>query len=320
MILWGINLQQEKILPTNDLMFKKTFATEGNEDITIGLIKDFFGLTAKELILKTPYSIDEYMELLNKNEITVLRQTIKDIRASIITADFIAELQMKKLRYFDERFFYYLCDNYCSNYNSTEVIAAKNTVDNGKKKFAPKLNRYSSLRPVYALNILGESHYPDMYPFRIFEPYDPKRNLRPSTQLYKQAFLELSKDGALETVNQKYWRDFFISGEVADEAPGYIRRASEFLTLSNLSGKERESMKIMEKAIADYEAELEYAQYEGYQQGVEVGRQQGVELGLKESKLEIARSLLAENIPIDIIRKVTELDLETIKNLGTQSS
>jgi hypothetical protein len=27
-----------RIPPTNDLMFKKTFASEGNEDITIGLI------------------------------------------------------------------------------------------------------------------------------------------------------------------------------------------------------------------------------------------------------------------------------------------
>jgi hypothetical protein len=42
-----MGLAQDRILPTNDLMFKKAFASEGNEDITIGLIQDFFGFTPK---------------------------------------------------------------------------------------------------------------------------------------------------------------------------------------------------------------------------------------------------------------------------------
>jgi hypothetical protein len=85
-------LAEDKILSTNDLLFKKTFAAEGNEDITSGLVYDFFGIKPEKLILKMPYSIESYLEMLKNNEIRKLRQTIKDLRASLITSDFIAEL------------------------------------------------------------------------------------------------------------------------------------------------------------------------------------------------------------------------------------
>jgi hypothetical protein len=280
-------------------MYKKTFASNGNEDITIGLIHDFFGLMPKKLIFKMPYSIDAYRELVEKKEISTLRQSIKDVSASMITADFIGELQMKKLRYFDERFFLYLCDDYRSNYNEAEKMA-KIVAEAKAKGITPRVNRYSSLKPVYQLIILGENHYTDEHPLRIFEPYDPKRELRPDRKLFKQAYFELGKDKAkLETANQRYWHDYFVSGEVATSAPAYIQRAVELLAVSSLSKEEREVMSLVERAVADYEADMADAEY--------------------EAECRIARRLLNMGMSHDNIQKATGLELGEIENLAAQS-
>ncbi|MDR1439852.1 MAG: PD-(D/E)XK nuclease family transposase [Clostridiales bacterium] len=288
-------MAKDRILPTNDLMFKKAFASEGSEDITIGLIQDFFGFAPKELVLKMPYSIDSYLELLGKNDIATLRQTIKDVRASLVASDFIAELQIRKTSHYDKRAFYYLCDDYCGNYNLKAPA--------GPLADAVAISRYASLKPVFMLNILGYNHYTgDERALRIFEPYDPERQLRPTEPLYRQAFFELRK-AEIETENQRHWRDFFVSGEVADTAPEYIKGAGRLLAEANLSRKEKEAMDIMEKATADYEAELAYARL----QGIEEGHQRGVE--------EMARKMLAKNIHADYVQEITGLGLEAIKDL-----
>jgi predicted transposase/invertase (TIGR01784 family) len=92
----------------------------------------------------------------------------------------------------------------------------------------------------------------------------------------------------------------------ADGAPEYIRRAAELLALSNLSRKEREAVSLMEKAVADYEAELECADYEGYQRGD------------NEQKLKIAKNLLIGKIPLNVIQMATKLDMKTIEDLQAQ--
>jgi predicted transposase YdaD len=47
----------------------------------------------------------------------------------------------------------------------------------------------------------------------------------------------------------------------------------------------------------------------------EDGRDEGISEGRRENKLEIARNALAEDLPFDVIQKITGLDLETIKEL-----
>jgi hypothetical protein len=114
-------------------MFKKTFASKGNEDITSGLFHDFFGFAPESLTFIEPYSIMEYTKLLKNGEFAKLRQIIKDIRAKITAASFIAEMQLKKTRYYDERSFLYLCDEYRRGYGEgaeeakTEIRRIRNT-------------------------------------------------------------------------------------------------------------------------------------------------------------------------------------------------
>ncbi|MDR3120303.1 MAG: hypothetical protein LBU58_03045 [Clostridiales bacterium] len=65
-------------------------------------------------------------------------------------------------------------------------------------------------------------------------------------------------------------------------------------------------MDIMEKAIATYEAELDYAHFRGMEAGMDAGMEKA------------ARNLLAENTALDLIQKVTGLSIETIEHLKTQ--
>ena len=55
---------------------------------------------------------------------------------------------------------------------------------------------------------------------------------------------------------------------------------------------------------------------EGLEDGLEKGMEKGREEGLAEGREEIARNALAEGVSMEIIQKITGLDIETIKNLG----
>ena len=160
----------DRILPTGDLAIKKVLASEENKDVLVGLIEDFFDVVVEDLTIVNPYSIAAYREFDKGGEITVLRQTIKDVAATFRTADFISEAQVQKSSFFDERSILYPLERFCGNYNK----AGQMTMDSQGRPI-----RYSSLRPVYSLNILGYTHFPDDDDaLRIFELFDAKRNKR----------------------------------------------------------------------------------------------------------------------------------------------
>jgi len=177
----------DRISPTSDLAFKKVLASEDTKDILGGFINDFFGIevTPDEITIKNPYSITVYWEYVNGEEITELHDTIKDIAASFKIADFVSELQIRKTSYFDERALYYPFEQFYKNYDNA---GSMKVMKDGRPL------RYSSLRPVYALNVLGYNHFQgDNDALRIFELYDPKRNKRYKKDLLKIGFFELSK-------------------------------------------------------------------------------------------------------------------------------
>ena len=54
---------------------------------------------------------------------------------------------------------------------------------------------------------------------------------------------------------------------------------------------------------------------EGWEDGREEGWEKGREDGRFNEKLEIARNLLAEGSTLEFVHKITELDLDTLKDL-----
>jgi predicted transposase/invertase (TIGR01784 family) len=287
----------ERILPTSDLAFKKVLASEENKDILAGLIEDFFEIKAEDIVIEKPYSIAICKELIENEEVTKLRQTLKDVAASFKVADFVSEVQIKKTVFYEERALYYPFERFVQNYSKVETI---------KIGADGKPIRYSSLRPVYALNILGYTLFEeDDDTLRIFELYDSKRNKR-FKELLRIGFFELGKTN-IETANQKHWRDYFNTGEAKPEAPAYIKKASQIIEYVNLSEEERNVMTAMERLEANDQAEREYLVMESMAKGMEKGMEKG--------KIEIAKSMLEDGFQPEIVAKHTKLFLDDVMTI-----
>jgi predicted transposase/invertase (TIGR01784 family) len=84
-----------------------------------------------------------------------------------------------------------------------------------------------------------------------------------------------------------------------------------------LSGDERNRAlaEAREKARMDLDSFLDDARYEGRQEGLQEGRQEGLQEGRQEEKLEVARNLLREKMPVDLVSRATGLSLDEINRL-----
>jgi predicted transposase/invertase (TIGR01784 family) len=242
-----------------------------------------FLIKAEDIIIENPYSIEAYKSIIDGEDVSVLRHTIKDVAASFRIADFVSEIQIKKTRFYDERAIYYPFDRFCKNY-SKEGFMQIGT--DGKP------NRFSSLKPVYALNILGYSHFTDDEALRIFELYDPKRKKAFNKKLIHIGFFELSKTN-IETPNQKHWHDYFTTGKVSEDAPEYIKKASRLIEFVNLREEEKTVALALEKAQAIYDADMSDAYHDGKDDGIaegmEKGREEGIKKGMEETIKKIAK-------------------------------
>jgi len=251
----------------------------------IGLAKDIFGINVKEIHFEDPYSIDDYKEYLEGKEITTLRQTIRDVGAKIKVDDndkiLTSELQLKHNDFFTQRSLYYPFKRYCDNYN----VPGKMYVD---KEGNP--NRYSSLLPIYEIVILGYKSFPDNYNLRVAELYDPARKIGLLEDLIKIAYFEFKKTNTEKNKAIGFWRDFFLEKEISKDAPDYIREAAEITNYVNMSKEEQALIDQLEKAIADYDAEMSTAwnrgEISGIEKGLKKGIEKGIEKGVKKGKEE----------------------------------
>jgi predicted transposase/invertase (TIGR01784 family) len=181
-----------------------------------------------------------------------------------------------------------------------------------------RLNRYSALRPVYALNILGYTHFNDDEALRILELCDQKRNKRLEKELIRIAFFELTKT-LIETENQRHWRHYFITGEASPDAPEYIKKASKIIEYANLSEEERFMMSALERLEANEQAERGYVYLEGLTKGKAEGIAEGKTEGKKEKAMEIAKLLFKLQITMENISNATNLDVVTLQKLKEEN-
>ena len=84
------------------------------------------------------------------------------------------------------------------------------------------------------------------------------------------------------------------------------------------SDVERWQYEQREKAMRDYISAMSTSRREGLRQGLEEGRREGQREGRREGVLEMARSLLALNVPVDVIEKSSGLTHAEIRDLQSQ--
>jgi predicted transposase/invertase (TIGR01784 family) len=67
--------------------------------------------------------------------------------------------------------------------------------------------------------------------------------------------------------------------------------------------------------MLNMEFKLEDALAVRFEEGLEEGLEKGIEKGLEKGKFEVARSMLAEGFPAEIIKKCTGIDENAILSL-----
>ena len=80
----------------------------------------------------------------------------------------------------------------------------------------------------------------------------------------------------IETQRQRYWHDYFTTGEVNPDAPEYIRKASSIIEFSNLTEEELNMARTLERAQANYDADMYGSYIEGEAKGEAKGITEGV--------------------------------------------
>lgn len=99
-----------------------------------------------------------------------------------------------------------------------------------------------------------------------------------------------------------------------------IQKAKQILEDISKDEHERYLAELRLKYIMDQKA-IEDAGYDkglaqGISQGLAKGLSQGISQGIKKNQKEIVKNMLAENIDINTISKVTKLSIEEIKKIA----
>jgi predicted transposase/invertase (TIGR01784 family) len=216
------------------------------------------------------------------------------------------EIQIYKDAFFNYRALYYATDRFCGNYN----IA-------GEMKINARGNpiRYSSLRPIYALNILENNYFNEnRHAFHLFELYNRENGLIFPGSILNIAFFELNKS----EVKQKHthWREYFLTGDTSKDAPAYIKKATQVIEHINFNKEEKEMYSELEKAQADYESQM----YTSWLYGKNEGREEGIKEGRNEGINEVAINMLKNKMDIKFISKMTNLSIDVINRMNSELS
>ncbi len=141
----------------------------------------------------------------------------------------------------------------------------------------------------------------------IYEPrsYIDHNNQHPYDDKTKKIFYNVSR---YQDVEDPRIKDFLQYLENKTPTNDFTRRLDQMV----------EELKIIEMGFSDYIAarqkEFDWLR-QGKEQGFEEGLQQGLERGAYETKLETAKSFLAEGLPPEIVARCTNLPLDIVLEL-----
>ena len=215
-------------------------------------------------------------------------------------------MQVRNLGCYIERTTYYLCNRYCSSYNNPNLIKENKS-------------KYSSLCPTYAINILNYNQFKDDKSIHKFNLYDldNKMYLRNDNEkdILSLGFFELKKEDTEISQNMKYWKEFFQTGRVSEDAPEYIRKASKKVFINSFNREERVMIDQIEKIKEDNKAREDFVKDEGVKEGIEIGKQVGEEVGKIKNSKKVAVNLYKDGFSIDKIEKYTGLSEKEIEEL-----
>ena len=285
------------INPRVDIAFKKLFGVEENKDLLISLINSIVSTEDQitDLILLNPY---------NPKNFRTDKLSILDIKASgKDNKKYNIEIQITDEADYDKRALYYWAKLYTEQLKSGED--------------------YSKLSKAIGIHILNFTSISGTKYHNAFHITEKDSGLIYFKDLELHT-IELSKfankGSTLQELVKKIttsldmWCSFLTKHDLLkiDNLPNELnnqnlKKAINVLEVMNFSEQERSA----------YDDHLKWMMIEAntlekrYRDGIEEGRSEG----LKEGRIEIARKMLEDNMPIDVIVKYSGLTKEEIENL-----
>ena len=285
------NKEERKKLPlTSDIVFKRAFSKEGNEDILKALLEAILDKTIQQVIVKNP----ELPKNLYDSKAGVL-----DVKVEIdenIICD--VEMQVQDFGNIDKRSLVYMATL------ETEGIKKGEDYKQAKKVIAINLLNFEYYKRNSYHNIAHmkfektkENEYVNM-------GYSDEEEL--ATNDLEMHFIEIpkfeKKNPEAETkLEQWLW---LLAGredklEMAKKENKEIKKAMDIINEMSMDEKEWELYMSRQRAILDYNT------------GMRDAREEGARI----KNIENAKNMLKEKIDVQIIEKVTGLTKEEIEKL-----
>ena len=284
-----------------DYAFKKVFGSEQSKPILIDFLNamiDFKDANITDLTIVDPYQIP-----LLKG----MKDSYVDVKAMLSNqTKVIIEMQVLNVEGFEKRVLYNAAKLYSTQLNQAE--------------------RYDTLEPIIALTITDFVMFRDLPTIISYWKLREKKHLVEYSDDIELIFVELPKftktESEIATITEKWLYFIQNAGQMHFIPQTFIEPplvdAFGIANTSNLSEEEFEMQEKRHDFIWLQKKAIEKAQKDGLAQGWTQGRAEGETEGIRKGKLDMARGMLRDGLPIEMIMKYSGLLKDEIEHLHTK--
>ena len=275
--------------PKNDLAFAKVFGTEKHKEIPIDFLNAALCLEGEDTIIDL-----EFLNLRQTPEIDARKESLVDMLVKDQRGTrYIVEMQVAKVEGFEKRAQYYAAKTYCAHFN-----------EGGK---------YYNLKKVIFLAITNYVMFPNKEGYKSDHVILDNKTYEQDLKDFSFTFVELPKFTKkleeLQTIEDQWY--YFLKhadensniAEIQSRHPE-IKQAYEILNRYSWTEGELQSYEKSIMNTADAMGRIDAARNDAR----------------REERLEIAKKLLENEMPIDQVIQITGAAEKEIKNLQSQSS
>ncbi len=282
------------INPFTDIGFKKIFGQEVSKDLLIDFLNNL--LKGERVINDVRFLDKEQLGFYDDD-----RSLIYDVLCETPGGErIIVEMQNRSQPYYKRRSIYY---------------AAQAVVRQGERG---KGWQYD-VKAVYCISFLNFQQNDISERFRVDVTLMDMETKQSFSELLRLIYLQLplfTKDYTECENDFERWicvlKDMDIMNRLPDAAKNSVfKKLAEIGELSSLTYEERLKYDDALKRYRDTIAVMEGQKQEGFREGME----KGIEKGIEKGKVEIARNLKNDGIPLDVIARNTGLSIEEIEKL-----
>ncbi|CAK8720176.1 Rpn family recombination-promoting nuclease/putative transposase [Candidatus Electrothrix laxa] len=281
-----------------DFAFKKVFGSEQSKNVLISFLNaiiDFGEERVTDLTIVDPYQIP-----LLKG----MKDSYVDVKAVLSNqSKVIVEMQVLNVEGFEKRVLYNAAKLY-----STQL---------------KKSGKYTTLEPIIALTLTDFEMFPEFAKTISYWNLREREVLLQYSNDIELIFAELPKftktEEELSSITEKWLYFVKHAGEMEFVPESFTEpQLLEAFDIANTAGLSEEELEIQfrqEDFIAMQQGALEKAVKDGFALGIKQGLQQRREQGVELSKIEIARNMLRDQMPIERVCKYIGLEREVVEQL-----